>query len=115
MLEELMLRLRGPWERSEQLDTSEVDEALAPLGASLISVVEARPGELRLLLAVPEAADWTVMGETVARTVGMSAPRITFESALETPRKRGVAGRGYYCSCGGVDGDHADGCPRGTS
>ncbi|MGI5170982.1 hypothetical protein ACQEU3_42190 [Spirillospora sp. CA-253888] len=115
VLEELMLRLRGSWERSEHLDTAEVDEALARFGASLISVVEARPGELRLLVAVPETTDWIVMGEAVARAVGLTAPRITFESALETPTKRGVAGPGHYCSCGGVDGDHADGCPRKSS
>jgi hypothetical protein len=111
--EELTLRLRGTWLSTERPDTALVGAALAPFGAELVGVTGVGPGELRLLIALPEAADLIALGTAVGDTLGLPSPRITFER--ETSADRGIAGRGYYCSCGGVDGDHADGCPKATA
>lgn len=113
MREELTLRLRGTWLSTERPDTALVGAALAPFGAELVGVTGVGPGELRLLIALPEAADLIALGTAVGDTLGLPSPRITFER--ETSADRGIAGRGYYCSCGGVDGDHADGCPKATA
>lgn len=83
---------------------------LAPFGAELIAVTGIEPGDVRVRIAVPETADLIAVGAAVADALALPAPRITFERG--TSAVRGVAGRGFYCSCGGVDGDHTEDCPR---
>ncbi|MGV9901965.1 hypothetical protein ACWDU8_05590 [Streptomyces sp. NPDC003388] len=110
MHEELVLRLRGTWQRPERFDTALIDAALAPFGAELVAVTGLEPGDVRLLVTVPETADLIAVGAAVADALALPSPRITFDRG--TPAARGIAGRGYYCSCGGVDGDHTEECPR---
>ncbi|MFI1566494.1 hypothetical protein ACH4ZX_26150 [Streptomyces sp. NPDC020490] len=110
MREELILRLRGAWRHAERPDTALIAAALAPFGAELDGVIGVAPGDIRLPVAIPETADLIALGDAVANALALPSPRITFEQ--ETAAERGVAGRGYYCSCGGVDGDHTEQCPR---
>ncbi|WP_432045145.1 hypothetical protein [Streptomyces asiaticus] len=110
MREELIVRLRGTWQQTEPPDPGLVGTALARFGADLVEVMPAEPGDLRMLIVVPETADLIAVGSAVADALGLPSPRITFERAVS--EVRGVAGRGYSCSCGGVDGDHTAECPR---
>lgn len=110
MREQLILRLRGAWQQSEGPDTALISAALAPFDAELTAVKSLETGDIRLLIAVPDAADLIAVGTTVADALALPSPRITFEREAST--RRGVAGRGYYCSCGGVDGDHMKDCPE---
>jgi hypothetical protein len=105
-----VLRLRGAWRQAERPDIARVSAALAPLGADLVDVIGVEPGELRLLIRIPETADVIVIGEAVADVLALPSPKITFHQ--DSSSNRGAAGQGYYCSCGGVDGDHVEGCPR---
>jgi hypothetical protein len=108
-----MLRLRGAWRQAERPDTTRVGAALAPLGAELLDVTGVEPGEIRLVIRTPDTADLIVVGEAVADALALPSPRITFHQ--DSSGNRGAAGQGYYCSCGGVDGDHAEGCPRAAT
>ncbi|MEV5480067.1 MULTISPECIES: hypothetical protein [Streptomyces] len=110
MREELILRLRGAWQPTEQPDAALIGAALAPFGAELDDVIGVDPGDIRLLVAIPETADLIAVGDAVAEALVLPSPRITFERGAAA--ERGVAGRGYYCSCGGVDSDHTEECPR---
>lgn len=108
-----MLRLRGPWEEAARPDIEVVNAALGPFGAALVAVDWDGPGELRLLVEADHDADLFALGAAVADALALPSPRIRF--LHEAPNTRGVAGPGYACSCGGVDGDHAQGCPRAAS
>ncbi|WP_413098579.1 hypothetical protein [Streptomyces sp. Inha503] len=110
MREELIVRLRGTWQQAEPLDGELVRAALAAFGADLVEVMPVGPGDLRVLIVVPETADLIALGSAVAGVLALESPRITFERAVS--EVRGIAGRGYSCSCGGVDGDHTAECPR---
>lgn len=113
MREEITLRLRGSWERAVRPGTAELGAVLAPFGAELADVPVAEPGELELLIVMPETADLTAVGAAVADALALPSPRITFER--ENLVLRAAAGRGYYCACGGVDGDHLQGCPKAAT
>ncbi|RLV72000.1 hypothetical protein D3C57_145775 [Streptomyces rapamycinicus NRRL 5491] len=104
------MRLRGTWQQTEPPDRELVGTALAPFGADLVEVTQAGPGDLRVLIVVPETADLIAVGSAVAGALALPSPRITFERGIS--EVRGIAGRGYSCSCGGVDGDHTPECPR---
>ncbi|GAA3353329.1 hypothetical protein GCM10017744_006190 [Streptomyces antimycoticus] len=110
MREELIVRLRGAWQQTGPPDSELVGTALAPFGADLVGVMAVAPGDLRMLIVVPETADLIAVGSAVAGVLALPSPRITFER--EISEVRGIAGRGYSCSCGGVDGDHTAECPR---
>ncbi|MBD3010504.1 MULTISPECIES: hypothetical protein [unclassified Streptomyces] len=112
MREELIVRLRGTWQQTEPPDRELVGTALARFGADLVAVMPVGPGDLRMLIVVPETADLIALGSAVAGVLALPSPRITFERAVS--EVRGIAGRGYSCSCGGVDGDHTAECPRAT-
>lgn len=110
MREELLVRLQGTWQWAERPDESRVAAALAPFDAELTEILGAGPGELRLLITLPASANLIAVGEAVADALALPSPRISYERDLNVPR--GAAGPGYYCTCGGVDGDHVEGCPR---
>lgn len=102
------MRLRGAWQHAERPDEALIGAALAPFGAELDGVLGVGPGDIRLLVAIPGTADLIAVGDAVADALALPSPRVTFER--ESTAERGVAGRGYYCSCGGVDGDHTEEC-----
>ncbi|MBE1535586.1 hypothetical protein [Actinomadura algeriensis] len=113
MREELTLCLRGSWEEAARPDIGMVNAALGPFGAVLLAVSADEPGELRLLMAVNDDAALFAVGTAVAEVLALPSPRIRFLD--DDSPTRGVAGPGYACSCGGVDGDHGQGCPAAAS
>ncbi len=102
--------MRGAWQHAERPDTALIGAVLAPFGAELDGTIGVDPGDIRLPVTIPGTTDLIALGDAVADALALPSPRITFER--ETAAVRGVAGRGYYCSCGGVDGDHTEQCPR---
>ncbi|MEO3783718.1 hypothetical protein ABGB12_10330 [Actinocorallia sp. B10E7] len=108
MREESTLRLQGSWGHAEPPDPTKVEAALAPFGVELAGAVEAGPGELRIPLLIPMTVDHLDVADAVVDALELPSPRIRFEHGSGV---RGIAGSGYHCSCGGVDGDHVDGCP----
>lgn len=110
MREELTLRLQGSWGHADPPDAAKVEAALAPFGARLAGPIEAGPGRLWIPMTVPAAlGDAVAVGRAVAEALELPAPRIRFQQGAGV---RGIAASGYYCACGGVDGDHVAGCPR---
>ncbi|MGW5698788.1 hypothetical protein ACWEWX_50905, partial [Streptomyces asiaticus] len=66
MREELIVRLRGTWQQTEPPDPGLVGTALARFGADLVEVMPVEPGDLRMLIVVPETADLIAVGRRVS-------------------------------------------------